>query len=101
MALNSGKRSVAIDFRKPAGRDALERVLASADMLVENSRPGSLAHYELDWESVHARYPSLVYGSISGYGDVGPDAGRGGLDLILQAASGPLNVTRRPAAGPS
>ncbi|HEX9551620.1 MAG TPA: CoA transferase [Streptosporangiaceae bacterium] len=100
MALNSGKRSVAIDFRKPAGRDALERVLASADMLVENSRPGSLAHYELDWESVHARYPSLVYGSISGYGDVGPDAGRGGFDLILQAESGVMSVTGSPESGP-
>src|SRR5258708_35390257 len=100
MALNSGKRSVAIDFRKPAGRDALERVLASADMLVENSRPGSLAQYELDWESVHARYPSLVYGSISGYGDVGPDAGRGGFDLILQAESGLMSVTGRPGSGP-
>ncbi len=100
MALNSGKRSVAIDFRKPAGRDALERVLASADMLVENSRPGSLAHNELDWESVHARYPSLVYGSISGYGDVGPDAGRGGFDLILQAESGVMSVTGSPESGP-
>ncbi len=100
MALNSGKRSVAIDFRKPAGRDALERVLASADMLVENSRPGSLAQYELDWESVHARYPSLVYGSISGYGDVGPDAGRGGFDLILQAESGLMSVTGSPESGP-
>src|SRR5260221_9890272 len=100
MALNSGKRSVAIDFRKPAGRDALERVLASADMLVENSRPGSLAHYELDWESVHARYPSLVYGSISGYGDVGPDAGRGGFELFLSAGSGLIRANRRPGLGP-
>src|SRR5260370_16767258 len=94
MALNSGKRSVAIDFRKPAGRDALERVLASADMLVENSRPGSLAQYELDWESVHARYPSLVYASISGYADVAPHAARFGLRPFLQAHTGLLTLTR-------
>jgi crotonobetainyl-CoA:carnitine CoA-transferase CaiB-like acyl-CoA transferase len=100
LALNAGKRSVAIDFRTPAGRQALEPVLASADMLMENSRPGSLARHGLDWESVHARYPRLVYGSISGYGDVGPDAGKGGFDLILQAESGLMSVTGTKASGP-
>jgi crotonobetainyl-CoA:carnitine CoA-transferase CaiB-like acyl-CoA transferase len=100
MALNSGKRSVALDFRQPAGRAALERILAASDMLVENSRPGSLARHGLDWESVHARHPGLVYGSISGYGDVGPDAGRGGFDLILQAESGVMSVTGSPQSGP-
>jgi crotonobetainyl-CoA:carnitine CoA-transferase CaiB-like acyl-CoA transferase len=100
LALNAGKRSVAIDFRTPAGRQALEPVLASADMLMENSRPGSLARHGLDWESVHARYPRLVYGSISGYGDVGPDAGRGGFDLILQAESGLMSVTGAEESGP-
>jgi crotonobetainyl-CoA:carnitine CoA-transferase CaiB-like acyl-CoA transferase len=101
LALNAGKRSVAIDFRTPAGRRALEPVLASADMLVENSRPGSLVRHGLDWESVHARYPRLVYGSISGYGDVGPDAGRGGFDLILQAESGLMSVTGTEESGPA
>src|SRR6516225_12120828 len=100
LALNAGKRSVAIDFRAPAGRQALEPVLASADMLMENSRPGSLTAYGLDWESVHAGYPALVYGSISGYGDVGPDATRGGFDLILQAESGVMSVTGTPESGP-
>ena len=100
LALNAGKRSVAIDFRAPAGRRALEPVLASADMLMENSRPGSLTAYGLDWESVHARYPTLIYGSISGYGDVGPDAARGGFDLILQAESGVMSVTGTPESGP-
>ena len=100
LALNSGKRSLALDFRKPAGRAALEGVLASADMLVENSRPGSLSPHGLDWESVHARHPALIYGSISGYGDVGPDAAKGGFDLILQAESGMMSVTGAPSSGP-
>ena len=100
LALNAGKRSVAVDFRDPAGRAALEPVLATADMLVENSRPGSLAAHGLDWESVHARYPALIYGSISGYGDVGPEAARGGFDLILQAESGVMSVTGTPESGP-
>ena len=100
LALNAGKRSVAIDFRAAPGREALERLLARADMLVENARPGSLARHGLDWESVHARYPTLIYGSISGYGDVGPDASRGGFDLILQAESGIMSVTGTTDSGP-
>ena len=100
MSLNSGKRSVALDMRAPEAADAIERLLQSADFLVENARPGSLARHGLDWESVHARHPSLVYGSISGYGDVGPDASRGGFDLILQAESGVMSITGSPGSGP-
>jgi len=99
-ALNAGKRSVAIDFRAAPGREALERLLARADMLVQNARPGSLARHGLDWESVHARHPALIYGSISGYGDVGPDASRRGFDLILQAESGIMSVTGAQDSGP-
>ena len=75
MALNAGKRSLAVDFRTPAGREVMDRLLGRCDLFVENSRPGSLAAHGLDWESVHERFPHIVYGSISGYGDVGPDAG--------------------------
>lgn len=100
LSLNSGKRSLALDFRTATGRAALERVLATCDILMENSRPGSLAAHQLDWESVHERYPALIYGSISGYGDVGPDAAKGGFDLILQAESGLMSVTGTPGSGP-
>jgi crotonobetainyl-CoA:carnitine CoA-transferase CaiB-like acyl-CoA transferase len=100
MSLNSGKRSVALDMRAPEAAAAIEGLLGSADFLVENARPGSLARHGLDWESVHARHPSLVYGSISGYGDVGPDAPRGGFDLILQAESGVMSITGSPGSGP-
>ena len=100
MSLNSGKRSLALDFRSPLARDSIERLLASSDFLVENSRPGSLAPHGLDWESVHERHPRLVYGSISGYGDVGPWAGKRGFDLILQAESGLMSVTGSPESGP-
>jgi crotonobetainyl-CoA:carnitine CoA-transferase CaiB-like acyl-CoA transferase len=100
LSLNSGKRSVALDFRKPEAADAREALLASSDFLVENSRPGSLAAHGLDWEGVHARHPSIVYGSISGYGEVGPDAARGGFDLILQAESGVMSVTGSEQSGP-
>jgi crotonobetainyl-CoA:carnitine CoA-transferase CaiB-like acyl-CoA transferase len=100
LSLNSGKRSVAIDFRSPAAAEAIGRLLGSSDFVVENARPGSLAPYGLDWEHVHARYPSIVYGSISGYGDVGPKMARGGFDLILQAESGVMSVTGSEASGP-
>ena len=100
MSLNSGKRSVALDLRSELASEAIERLLGSSQFVVENARPGSLARYGLDWESVHARHPSIVYGSISGYGDVGPSAGRGGFDLILQAESGVMSVTGSDVSGP-
>ena len=100
LSLNSGKRSVAIDFRSASAAEAVDRLLGSSDFVVENARPGSLAPYGLDWEQVHVRYPSIVYGSISGYGDVGPQAARGGFDLILQAESGVMSVTGSEASGP-
>jgi crotonobetainyl-CoA:carnitine CoA-transferase CaiB-like acyl-CoA transferase len=100
MALNAGKRSLAVDFTEPAGREVLERLLGRCDLFVENARPGSLAAHGLDWESVHQRFPSIVYGSISGYGDVGPEAPRGGFDLILQAESGIMSMTGSPGSGP-
>jgi crotonobetainyl-CoA:carnitine CoA-transferase CaiB-like acyl-CoA transferase len=100
LSLNSGKRSVAIDFRSPLCADAMERLLASSDFLIENSRPGALDRYGLDWPSVHFRHPALVYGSISGYGDVGPDAAKGGFDVILQAESGVMSVTGTTESGP-
>jgi crotonobetainyl-CoA:carnitine CoA-transferase CaiB-like acyl-CoA transferase len=100
LSLNSGKRSVALDFRSPLVSRALDRLLARSDFLVENARPGSLAPYGLDWDAVHDRFPRIVYGSISGYGDVGPEAGKGGFDLILQAESGIMSVTGSPGSGP-
>lgn len=98
--LNTGKRSLAVDVRTPAGRAVVEKLLASSDVLVQNARPGSLARLELDVESVRERHPRLVYASLSGYGQTGPDAPRGGFDLILQAESGLMSVTGDPATGP-
>ncbi len=100
LSLNSGKRSLALDFRQPVGRAVLERLLGRSDFLVENTRPGRLAALGLDYESVHERHPELIYGSISGYGEIGPDAERGGFDLILQADSGLMGLTGTPACGP-
>lgn len=101
MTLNSAKKSIALDFRAEDARPAMEALLASSDVILENGRPGSLAKYGLDYPSVHARHPSIVYGSVSGFGDVGPDATRGGFDLILQASGGLMSVTGHEATGPA
>jgi len=100
LSLNTGKRSLDVDFRTPEGRAIIEQLLGGSDFFVENSRPGSLTAYGLDYESVHERHPSLIYGSISGYGEVGPEALRGGFDLILQAESGLMSITGDEQAGP-
>ena len=101
MTLNSAKKSIALDFRAEDARPAMEALLASSDVLLENGRPGSLAKYGLDYPSVHARHPSVVYGSVSGFGDVGPDATKGGFDLILQASGGLMSVTGHEDTGPA
>jgi len=100
MSLNAGKRSVALDFRTSSGREVLDRLIARADFFVENARPGSLVRHGLDWASLHESYPALIVGSISGYGDVGPDAEKGGFDLILQAESGLMSITGSAESGP-
>ena len=99
--LNSGKRSVAINFDDPLDRDLLDRLVERADVFVENARPGSLEHHGLDHQTLCARFPKLVYASISAFGDAGPSRTRGGFDLVLQAESGVMSVTGDPSSGPS
>jgi crotonobetainyl-CoA:carnitine CoA-transferase CaiB-like acyl-CoA transferase len=98
--VNRGKKSVAIDIRLPAGRETLLRMAAGADVLLENFRPGVLERLGLGYEAMKARNPALVYCSITGYGPVGPLAGEGGFDLILQAFSGLISLTGEPGRNP-
>lgn len=99
--LNSGKRSVAIDFDDESDRRFLDSLIADADVFVENSRPGSLARHGLDHESLCRKFPALVYASISAFGDAGPARTRGGFDLVLQAETGVMSVTGDPSSGPA
>lgn len=99
-SLNRGKKSVLLDFRTDEGAATLEVVLAGADFFVHNSRPGSLDGRGLGYHDVHARHPHLVYAAISAFGDIGPDAERGGFDLIVQAESGIMSLTGAPESGP-
>lgn len=96
IAMNRNKYGMAVDSRTPAGREVLWRLIESADVLVENFRPGTMARLGFGFEDVHARYPALVYCSISGFGQTGPYRERGGFDLVAQAMSGVLSVTGSP-----
>jgi crotonobetainyl-CoA:carnitine CoA-transferase CaiB-like acyl-CoA transferase len=99
-SINRGKRSVLLDFREPDGASALESLLAGSDFLVHNARADAMARHRLDFASVHERHPHIIYASISAFGDTGPDANRGGFDLIVQAESGLMGVTGSPDSGP-
>jgi crotonobetainyl-CoA:carnitine CoA-transferase CaiB-like acyl-CoA transferase len=93
LSINRNKESVALDFKKPAGRAILDRLIAKADVLVENFRPGAMRRLALDYDALAARHPSLVYASISGFGQSGPKRDRPGYDAVVQAEGGLMSVT--------
>src|SRR5436190_21206753 len=99
-AVNRGKRSVVLNLKSAAGRAALQRLARTADVFVENYRPGVVAALGLDFASLHAVNPRLVYASISGYGQTGPDAHKGGFDRIAQGVSGIMSITGEPGGPP-
>jgi formyl-CoA transferase len=92
-AVNRGKRSVVLDLKTQEGRDALKRLARKADVFVENFRPGVLEELGLGYESLSAINPRLLYASISGYGQTGPDRDKGGFDLVAQGVSGLMSIT--------
>lgn len=104
LACNRGKRSVALDFAQPDGQALLQRLADDADVLVENYLPGTLARYGLDYATLAARNPRLVYCSISGFGQHGANAARPGYDAMIQAEAGLMSLTGiadgEPGAGP-
>ncbi len=99
--LHRNKRSLGLDLKAPGARDVLYRLVDRADVLVENMRPPVKARLGFDWETVHARNPRLVYGSISGFGQDGPYAERGGVDQIAQGMGGLMSVTGLPGTEPT
>jgi crotonobetainyl-CoA:carnitine CoA-transferase CaiB-like acyl-CoA transferase len=96
IAMNRNKYGLALDIRSEPGKDILWRLIDTADVLIENFRPGTMARLGFGWEAVHARRPGLIYCSISGFGSTGPYRHRGGFDLVAQAMSGALAVTGTP-----
>ena len=99
-ATNRGKKSVVIDFRTPEGQAEVRRLVADADVLIENFKVGGLAKYGLDYASLSALNPRLVYCSITGFGQDGPYASRAGYDFIVQGMSGIMDLTGEPDGAP-
>jgi formyl-CoA transferase len=99
-AVNRGKRSVVIDLKAPGGVDTARALARTADVLVENYRPGVMESFGLDYATLSTLNPRLVYASISGYGQTGPQRGKGGFDLVAQGVSGIMSVTGEPGGAP-
>jgi crotonobetainyl-CoA:carnitine CoA-transferase CaiB-like acyl-CoA transferase len=99
-AVNRGKRSIVLDLRSAQARDAFRRLVARSDILIENYRPGVMRQFGLDYDTLAADYPRLIYASISGSGQSGPRATRGGFDLVAQGESGLMSVTGEPDRPP-
>lgn len=100
LAANRNKRSIAVDFSHPEGAALLRDLAAQADIVIENFKVGGLAKYGLDWSSLRSVKPSLVYCSITGFGQTGPYAQRGGYDFVAQGMGGFMAVTGEEGGQP-
>ncbi len=101
LSVNRGKESIALDLKRDADRALLHDLLAHADVLVENYRPGVMEKLGLGWESLRARYPRLIYAATSGFGHTGPYAPRAAFDLVAQGMGGLMSVTGHPGSPPT
>ena len=91
--MNRNKRGLAVNTKSEEGRAALHRIIAQADVFIENYRKGAMEHFGIGWEEMHKINPRLIYCSVSGFGRTGPYAERGGFDLITQGMSGIMSIT--------
>ncbi|MGN7098630.1 CaiB/BaiF CoA transferase family protein [Brevundimonas diminuta] len=100
LCANRGKKSVELDIASPEGAEAVRRLAATCDVVVENFKTGGLKKYGLDYASLAAVNPKLVYCSITGFGQDGPDAHRAGYDYMIQAMGGLMSITGQPDGAP-
>ena len=96
VSVNRGKESIALDLKSPAGRDIFDRLLDKADALVENFRPGTMEKLGYGWESLHQRYPRLIYAAASGFGHSGPYSHYPAYDMVVQGLGGIMSITGHP-----
>lgn len=101
MMMNRNKRGIALDLRKDAARSVLRRLIERADVVIENFRVGTLEKLGLGYDVLRLGNPALIYCSISGYGRTGPDAHKGGFDLVAQGLSGLMHITGEPGGAPA
>jgi CoA:oxalate CoA-transferase len=101
LSLNRGKESIALDLKNRDDVAVFERLVATADVLVENYRPGVMERLGLGWEQLHARHPGLIYAATSGFGQTGPYARWAAFDLVAQAMGGVMSITGHPGNPPT
>jgi crotonobetainyl-CoA:carnitine CoA-transferase CaiB-like acyl-CoA transferase len=99
-AVNRGKRSVVVNLKAREGREIFLRLAAATDILIENYRPGVMTSLGLDYAAVSALNARIIFASISGYGQTGPHAHKGGFDLVAQGVSGIMSITGEPGGAP-
>lgn len=100
-SINRGKQSIALDLKSADDRAVFDALLARADVLVDNYRPGVLARLGYGWDGLHARFPRLIHAAISGFGHTGPDAHKAAYDMVVQARGGIMSVTGHPGGPPT
>ena len=100
-AVNRGKRSLVLNLKTTDGREVLKRLAQSSDILIENYRPAAMKALGLNYETLAAMNPGLIYASVSGYGQTGPYRNKGGFDLIAQGFSGLMSITGEPGRPPA
>lgn len=101
LAANRNKRGIVLDLKSDRGRDALRRLVADADVLVENFRPGTLEKWGIGYAALSAVNPRLIHVSITGFGQTGPYRDRAGYDLVAQALGGVMSLTGEPDGAPA
>lgn len=100
LTVNRGKRSIIVDFNDDKALMSLKQLIRTADVLVENFKPGTLKRWGLDWETLKLEHPALIYASISGFGHSGPEKERPGYDFVVQAMGGLMTITGQPDGPP-
>lgn len=100
-SINANKKSIALNLKVPEDRAIFESLLKEADVLVENYRPGTMEKLGYGWETLHSRFPRLIYGAASGFGDTGPYSRRGAYDMVVQGMGGIMSMTGCPDSPPT
>lgn len=100
-SINCNKESIALNLKNPDDRAIFEKLLEKADVLVENYRPGTMEKLGYGWDTLHVKYPQLIYGAASGFGDTGPYSRRAAYDMVVQGMGGVLSMTGYPNQPPA
>jgi CoA:oxalate CoA-transferase len=101
MSINRGKESIALDLKDAGDKRIFEKLLERADVVVENFRPGTMEKLGYGWESLHRRYPRLIYAAASGFGHTGPNSRDPAYDMVVQGLGGIMSITGHPDSPPT